>query len=124
MHPEKINKEKVSELGRSLGHFQVNLPDKFESYQSGNGEGCWAVALNEEDREISKYEGPERRQFYAYLANESLYYPHLEYGSRVLAETRGENRCVAVWDGLVGSEDAVKNKEELFEKLKENKEKD
>jgi len=123
-HPEQLDEEQMTKFGEEFGFFKVNLPSTFEDYQRGNGEGMWAVALNKGDGETANYEGPEKKQFYAYMANDSTYYPNLVYGKRVLAETRGENRCVAVWDGLVGSEDAEKNKEEVFEKMNENRNKE
>jgi len=112
MSIEKITEEMVSELGEKNGYFRVNLPSTFKTYQTGNGEGIWAVALTKELTD--KIEKAEIKQFYAYAANDSIYYPELVCGSRILAETRGDNRAVAVWENLTNSNEAEKNKRSLI----------
>ena len=99
MLEEKISEERVVELGDSIGYFKVNLPNTKESYHSGNGEGVWAVV---EDKDIyDKYNNNElKNPFYVFIANDSIYYPYLICGSRVLVEPKGDKRPVAVWDKL------------------------
>ena len=119
MDPEEITEEKVAELGEANGYFKLNLPDTFEKYQSGNGEGIWAVALTKELTD--KIDKGSVKQFNAYAANDPMYYPHLKCGSRILSETRGRDfRPVAVWDNLSNSKDTPGNKEEMFRKMAEH----
>ncbi len=119
MDPVEITEEKVTELGEANGYFKFNLPDTFESYRTGNGEGIWAVALTKElTEEIDK---GRVGQFHAYAANDPVYYPNLKCGSRILGETRGaDNRPVAVWDDLQGTKSAPDNKKETFKKMAEH----
>ena len=44
---ERISEEEVTRLGNSIGYFKVNLPNTKEKYESGNGEGIWAVVKDQ-----------------------------------------------------------------------------
>ena len=109
----------IDDLIKQFGHIKVNLPSNFESYQSGNGEGIWAVCASQKDADI--YNTPSNgSQFEVCLANNSFYYPYLTYGSKVLVETQGDNRPVAVWDNLPNTKAADHNKNQTLKHITEN----
>ncbi len=66
----------IAERGDGDYHFiKGNLPDSWEKYGSGNGEGIWIVVDSETKRahDADKGEGT----FFAFLANHSIYHPEL-----------------------------------------------
>lgn len=118
----KISGKKVEELGNRIGYFKLNLPADFKSYQKGNGEGIWAVCMEEDKKtlDLDAYQG----QFIAWAANDSFYYPEIYYGSEILAEFRGKKRPVAVWDDLQGTKNAAENRKRIMKRLKSTESKD
>lgn len=82
-----------------MEHIKVNLPSNEESYKSGNGEGCWALA----DEEVkAAYDNDEKEGDYTViLDNDSFYYPGLMAGTKIPIEMRGTNRPVAPYKWLV-----------------------
>lgn len=114
---EKLNEKAMETLRKTLQLFKVNLPDTFELYQSGNGEGIWACPADKETEDLWKND-TDGQQGVVYACNDSFYYPgEIVFGSRVLVEFRGENRPVAVWDDLHGTAEAEQNKEKIMHKL-------
>ena len=113
---EKISESRVALAGEAIGYFKLNLPSKFEDYQSGNGEGIWAVVLTKKEKVMVDDE-TNTEPFFAYAANDSCYYPELVCGSRIFAEPRGGNRPIAVWENLTGSKEAEKNAEDTLDKI-------
>ena len=72
--------------------FKGNIPDSKDSYESGNGEGCWWTFETPKDKEV--YEGDkEGTTFMAILCNDSIYYP-LVYGTVIQMEVRHAFRPV------------------------------
>lgn len=115
MKKDKSIKE-VSAMGDSIGYFRLNLPADFGSYQRGNGEGIFAVCEKEDKEFLDR--GASGRQFIAWAANESVYYPgRIMCGTAILAEMRGANRPVAVWDDLQGTREAPDNKDKILDEV-------
>lgn len=69
------------------GYLKVNLPDNMRGYQGGNGEGCWAYPLTEEDARIIE-EDKSGQKAKIILCNHSFYFPPLVYGSVLQVEMR------------------------------------
>lgn len=78
--------------------FKVNLPQTFDDYLSGNGEGMWACCSEKDQAKID--EDVAEGIIFVKLLNDSIYYPELEYGTIIPVELRGECRPVAIWDEL------------------------
>lgn len=72
---------------------KVNLPDSQESYEHGNGEGCFARLIGAEACE-AYWADAESGDYQALLDNDSWYYPGLKHGTTVPVEMRGRNRPV------------------------------
>lgn len=116
MDKKKLTPEEMDALNKQVPYIKVNLPPTFEEYQSGNGEGIWA--LTESKEVYDKWDADEAKgQFVAYAANDSVYYPDLKCGCPVLCEFRGGNRPVAVWDNLHGTKEAATNQKKVMKKL-------
>lgn len=79
-----------TERGYNMKSIKVNLPEDFEDYESGNGEGCWAQIDGEA---IEAYENDERGNYTATLDNDS-YSWNVKHGTQVPIELRGEYRPV------------------------------
>jgi len=110
---ERLTDDKMTFLAEKYGYIKVNLPDTRDDYLAGNGEGMWAVVdsqENKDDYDTNKSKG----QFHAYLANNSLYYPVLGFGSKIQCEHRGGSRAVAVWELLPDKEEAPANREKVI----------
>ena len=105
---ERISEEEVTRLGNSIGYFKVNLPSTKEDYESGSGEGVWAVVKDQETYNELK-SNKDTGTFHVYIANDSVYYPHLTCGSRVLVKHGGKKRHIAVFSKLSGTQHAEKN---------------
>jgi hypothetical protein len=90
-------------------HIKVNLPRDKEAYLLGNGEGIWVKVeplvkkAHDRDDIDAVYSG--------ILANDSVYYPSLKIGNKVVFELRGNNRPVALWDGFLADLTGVSDKE-------------
>ena len=79
-------------------YVKVNLPGDRDSYESGNGEGVWAVVDEETCRAYdAEADGGSYRGI---LANDSIYYPGLNCGTEISFEMRGEMRPVVDIDWL------------------------
>lgn len=103
---EKATQEQLIEYRKKNGEFKLNLPDTVDKFLSGNGEGIWATVEKSEHYHDDDKDDCIGKHFYAYALNDSIYYPDIEYGSKVLAEHRGESfRAVAVWDDLNHEDD-------------------
>lgn len=71
---------------------RVNLPETKSGFIRGNGEGCWAYILDDED--VEKYDKGEEK-FKVALMNHSVYYPGLlAWGTIIQVIGRGDNRPV------------------------------
>jgi len=108
--------KKMERLIKAYKCFKVNLPSTISEYRTGNGEGIWVVAASASDNKLIRGDSINK-QFFAYLCNDSVYYPNLPYGSRVLFETRGGSRSVAVWDDLQDTKSAPACKKNVINKL-------
>jgi hypothetical protein len=96
-------------------HFKLNLPSTLKTYVSGNGEGIFAVV----DSVLlkSKIDNDTADVFSAYAANDSVYYPHITCGTKILCEIRKGKRPVAVWAGLENKENANDLRKKTLAKL-------
>jgi len=94
--------KQIKKLVDKFGYIKVNLPENGKGYNSGNGEGVWAVACTKEDNKvsISEFTTDYKKEFYVFICNSSLYHPKLEWGSKVRCENRGSNRAVAVFNKI------------------------
>jgi hypothetical protein len=110
---EKI---KMGRLIKNYKYFKLNLPSTIDEYRFGNGEGVWAVAASASDNKLAR-DDSVNKQFEAYLCNDSVYYPHMPFGSRVLGETRGGCRPVAVWDDLQDTKNAPACRMSILNKI-------
>ncbi len=118
---EKLTITELDKLVKQHKYIRLNLPDTIGRYNSGNGEGIFAVIAEPEDRE--KYDKDQLGgQFFAYSCSDSFYYPDIHCGDLILAEFRGVNRPVAVWDNLKGTKEAEANKEETMRRVQEGSE--
>jgi len=106
---KKLNDTEMAALQKKHGLIKVNLPAHFEEYQHGNGEGIWAIPADKEGANLARSD----------TSNNSYYYPKIKWGTRVLYETRGENRPVAVWDDLRDTKEAPKHREETLKRIME-----
>ena len=66
-------------------YLKVNLPDSIQKWKNGNGEGCWAVPYEVEDKSIMDIKG---EKFKVVLCNDCIYYP-FPFGTVIEAESRG-----------------------------------
>ena len=113
----KMDEKRYEELIEAGKLFKLNLPSKFEDFQSGNGEGIWAV-VDDPDLQQRLDDDEVIEQFVAYAANNSVYYPNITVGTPVIARQRGGNtRPIAEWEFLVDSAEADKNRIEILKKL-------
>lgn len=77
---------------------KINLPETKEQYETGNGEGVWAIVDNE--CKIA-YEADEYgTQYIGILDNDSILYPHMVHGYGVIIEMRGTHKPVVPYDYL------------------------
>lgn len=79
--------------------FKVNLPDSYDSYLDGIGEGVWAYTDKESYERIFKDE--KEGIIYVKILNTSLYYDGLYYDTLIPVELRGKYRPVAIYEELV-----------------------
>jgi len=110
-----IPEAEVTALGETLKYFKLNIPASFEDYQSGNGEGIWAVVKTAELKK--QVDDDSIEIFTAYAANSSFAYPDIQYGSAIKAEIRNDCRPVAVWEDLVNSKEALVRSVKVKDKL-------
>ena len=88
-----IQYRKSKPKGSEKHEFQVNLPGDWLSYRKGNGEGVWAVALNQKD--YNKWKRNAKQGIIkVMILNKSFNYPILKWGSTFDVELRGQNRPV------------------------------
>lgn len=82
----------------SLSYIKVNMPETFEDYISGNGEGVWALvdAACKKAHDSDSSEGT----YIGIICNNSIYYPRMRYGMAVVIEMRGSNRPVVPYSFL------------------------
>jgi len=105
MKREILSEAEMQELAQTTGHFKLNIPSSFENYQSGNGEGIWALVKTAELKE--KVDNDTAGVFVAYAANTSFAYPDIVFGAEVRAEIRKGQRPVAIWEYLTNREEAA-----------------
>ncbi len=74
---------------------KVNLPTSEEGYESGNGEGVWGVACNEDSFNKINDEGSNGDIVYIALLNQPVCHQDVNWGDIVVAKTRGEYRPTA-----------------------------
>ena len=79
---------------KQLHQIKVNLPETEESYNKGNGEGCWAEI---DDKTFQDWETDrEGGQYVGRLLNTPFFDFHgLQYGDLFVFEMRGDKRPVA-----------------------------
>ena len=83
-----------------MEYIKVNLPSNEASYQSGNGEGCWAL-VSSAVKDIHDQENEVGTIYTAILDNTSIYYPGLDAGMQIPIELRGHYRPVVPLSWLV-----------------------
>jgi hypothetical protein len=96
VNPIENNVDKIksySEDEISKLYIKVNLPSNISSYNSGNGEGCWAIPNTDEDAVILN-EDKDKTTAKIILCNDSVYFPPLVYGSVLQVEIRCGQRAV------------------------------
>jgi hypothetical protein len=98
MKVEQAGDEVPKDIENDRRVIKVNIPDSWRAYESGNGEGMWGYIRHEEDVEKYYAKGDVRSLFEVILLNSSVYYPVLEWGSVILAESRGNYRPVMARD--------------------------
>jgi hypothetical protein len=77
---------------------KINLPKTKEEYETGNGEGVWAI-VNDECKKA--YDADEYgTQYIGILDNDSILYPHMIHGDGVIIEMRGTHKPVVPYDYL------------------------
>jgi Uncharacterized protein conserved in bacteria len=116
-----INK-KLKEDVMDKEYIKVNLPLDEQGYKGGNGEGVWVIVDQDVFKQYkSDYCGGK---FTGTIANDSLYYPSLQYGSTVVFTMRGKNRPVAIYGDFLDRLTAItkEQKNKLIEKTLEYQE--
>jgi hypothetical protein len=77
---------------------KFNVPEDYQNYLTGNGEGCWGYIENDE---IYKMYDEGKGEFEIILLNGCWEYPELVWGIACLVEGKGsDNRPVVKWDWL------------------------
>ena len=72
----------------SINYLKFNIPMSIESYNSSNGEGCWALPYSEKDQKLFVLN--EKGTFAKIiLCNDSVYFQPLIYGTVLQVEIRG-----------------------------------
>lgn len=90
----------LDEQGNLLGYAAVvNLPSTLEDYESGNGEGCWALFSPADFADAYETEKAGGR-YPVYLLNSSFYHPSLTWGTLIYVEMRGGYRPVLCLDQI------------------------
>lgn len=109
----------IEEWSTLHGYFKFNLPASTSEDESGNGEGMWAVCADIQNSDLAHSEkvGDIDREFDVYLANDSVYYPHLTYGTKVRGRVRGPGRRPTAILEECGSFEAQRNRQRILEKL-------
>lgn len=79
--------------------FKINLPFTETEYESGNGEGVWAITDNASLEIINDIKSINDFVLVRIL-NDSIYYNDLKFGDYIIVETRGEKRPVANYEIL------------------------
>lgn len=79
--------------------FKVNLPFTESEYETGNGEGVWAIT-NNASLEIINDTKSINEFVLVRILNDSIYYNNLSFGDYIIVETRGEKRPVANYEIL------------------------
>lgn len=82
-----------------LEYIKVNLPETEDDYIDGNGEGVWVLV--DEKAKTAHDTDVNEGTYLGILANDSVYYPHMTFGSAVVIEMRGSQRPVVPWLFLV-----------------------
>lgn len=76
-------------------YIKVNIPDSLNSYETGNGEGMWAMATNEEDYKKIIDDNSKSELVVVQLHNDCFYYQDdIKFLDYIVVETRGFNRSV------------------------------
>jgi hypothetical protein len=79
------NKYKLEEKN----YIKVNLPTSNAKFETGKGEGCWAVPYTKEDLDICNI-GARGTSFKVVLLNDAICFP-FPYGTILEVECRGGN---------------------------------
>lgn len=112
-HSEK----EIKALVKKYGYIKVNIPESIESFRMGNGEGIWAVAVDDEGHNLHKQDATDGH-ITVVACNDSVFYPgEIVYGSEVVCILRGGKRPVAAWDALNGTKKAADNKKDTLKKM-------
>jgi hypothetical protein len=75
--------------------FKANIPEDYDAYRSGNGEGCWWRPLHPKDLKKALGNTSNKEKFMAILCNDSIYFMGLlRFGHIIQLETRGSDRAV------------------------------
>lgn len=82
-------------------YIEVNVPEDYDGYLEGCGEGCWALVdedvKQQYDEDVLDNPGTTHR---AILDNDCWKWPFLRHGHAIEIELRGENRAVVNYDFL------------------------
>lgn len=109
----EVTESEARELTFANKIFKVNLPSSDENFITGNGEGIWACATNESDYEKATSDNSKGELIIVKILNEPIYYDKLHIFDYVVAETRGENRAVAIYSELT-SKYGKSRRDEIF----------
>lgn len=115
--PEVITSLAEGELEKQC--IKVNIPSDMVSYNGGNGEGCWALALTPEDAEIIATDN-HKAKAKVVLCNSSIYCPVLEWSTVIQVEMRHGLRPILDIDWM--QEQAKKDGIDYIAMLEEDEE--
>jgi hypothetical protein len=76
---------------------KFNIPEDYDNYVRGNGEGCWGYIENDD---IYRMYNEGKGEFEIILLTDCFEYPELKWGTVCLVEGRGDNRPIVKWDWL------------------------
>lgn len=74
-------------------YLKINICDSLDAYLNGNGEGVWAIPLDEENKKILD-EDKENTTAKIIMFNDSVYFRPLQAGSVIQVEIRPGYRPV------------------------------
>lgn len=95
---EKLE-ETIKNLVKEFDHIKVNIPDTISKFESGNGEGIWAVVCSADDMsKVVLKEGNAK----VFICNDSVYWPKFVYGSEVEVDCSRPGRPVALMSQFKG----------------------
>jgi len=91
----KGSEDEVQALIKEHDYVKVNLPENYESFGAGNGEGVWAVPCSREDAVKCRDDSSYEEVAFVRLCNQPICHP-LSWGDKIAVQTRRGNRPVAL----------------------------